>query len=63
MTFRRLKIRSVRLVVGSFVLPLVISGLFYLGAGVQAQTPSARDVVSPAVYVSAEPAARGVPFQ
>jgi len=29
----------------------------------QAQTPSPRDVVSPTVYVSAEPAARGVPFQ
>ncbi|HSY34100.1 MAG TPA: protein-disulfide reductase DsbD N-terminal domain-containing protein [Verrucomicrobiae bacterium] len=29
----------------------------------QAQTPSPRDVVSPAVYVSADPAARGVPFQ
>src|ERR1700730_12572637 len=42
---------------------VVISGLFFLGAGVQAQTPSPRDVVSPAVYVSAEPAARGVPFQ
>ena len=67
MTFRRLKIRSVGLVAGSFVLALnaafVIYGLFFLGAGVQAQTPSPRDVVSPAVYVSADPAARGVPFQ
>jgi Disulphide bond corrector protein DsbC len=66
-TFRGLKIRSVRLVAGSFVpalnAALVISGLFFLGAGMQAQTPSPRDFVSPAVYVSAEPAARGVPFQ
>jgi hypothetical protein len=65
--FGRLKIRSGRLVAGSFVLvlnaALVISWLFFLDAGVQAQTPSPRDVVSPAVYVSAEPAARGVPFQ
>jgi len=66
-TFCRLKIRSVGLVAGAFSLALnaalVISGLFFLGAGAQAQTPSPRDVVSPAVYVSAEPAARGVPFQ
>jgi Disulphide bond corrector protein DsbC len=66
-TFRRLKIRSVGLVARSFSLALnaarVISGLFFLGASAQAQTPSPRDVVSPAVYVSAEPAARGVPFQ
>ena len=67
MTFRRLKIGSGDLVARSFSLApnaaLVISGLFFLGAGAQAQTPSPRDVVSPAVYVSAEPAARGVPFQ
>ena len=67
MTFRKLKIGSVGLVARSFSLALnaalVISGLFFLGAGAQAQTPSPRDVVSPAVYVSAEPAARGVPFQ
>jgi len=66
-TFRKLKIGSVGLVARSFSLALnaalVISGLFFLGAGAQAQTPSPRDVVSPAVYVSAEPAARGVPFQ
>ncbi len=29
----------------------------------QSQVPSPRDVVSPAVFVSSEPAARGVPFQ
>ena len=55
------------LVARSFILALnaalVISGLFFLGAGVQAQTPSPREVVSPAVYASAEPAARAVPFQ
>jgi hypothetical protein len=62
-----MKIRRGRLVAENFVLALngalVISGLFFLGVGLQAQTPSPRDVVSPAVYVSAEPAARGVPFQ
>jgi hypothetical protein len=44
---------------------LVISALLLLSrVGVaQEQTPSPRDVVSPAVYVSADPAARGVPFQ
>jgi hypothetical protein len=58
-TFRRLKIRRLRHAV------LVISALLFLSGArmAQAQTPSARDVVSPAVYVSAEPAARGVPFQ
>jgi thiol:disulfide interchange protein DsbD len=67
-TFRRLKIRRRRHAFGSPVLArkvlLVISVLFLLsGAGMQAQTLSPRDVVSPAVYVSADPAARGVPFQ
>jgi thioredoxin:protein disulfide reductase len=67
-TFRRLKIRRRRHAFGSSVLALkvllVITALFLLsGAGMQAQTPSPRDVVSPAVYVSADPAARGVPFQ
>jgi hypothetical protein len=44
---------------------LVISSLLVFSGEViaQEQTPSPRDVVSPAVYVSAEPAARGVPFQ
>jgi Disulphide bond corrector protein DsbC len=58
-TFRRLKIRRLSDAV------LVISALvFFSGARrAQAQTPSPRDVVSPAVYVSAEPAARGVSFQ
>ena len=44
---------------------VVISALL-LSVATIAQSPkipSARDVVSPAVYVSAEPAARGVPFQ
>jgi Disulphide bond corrector protein DsbC len=45
--------------------PAVISALLLLSgtAMAQAQIPSPRDVVSPAVYVSADPAARGVPFQ
>jgi hypothetical protein len=44
---------------------LVISAMLLLSrVGVaQEPTPSPRDVVSPAVYVSADPAARGVPFQ
>jgi thiol:disulfide interchange protein DsbD len=44
---------------------LIISALLLLSrVGVaQEQTPSPRDVVSPSVYVSADPAARGVPFQ
>jgi hypothetical protein len=44
---------------------LVISTLLILSSVgmAQGQTPSPRDVVSPAVYVSADPAARGVPFQ
>jgi thiol:disulfide interchange protein DsbD len=58
-TFRRLKIRRLRDTV------LVISALLLLsGVGLaQEQTPSPRDVVSPTVYVSAEPVARGVPFR
>ncbi len=71
MTLDRLKIRRLRIGVAgkSLVLcrksPLVICALLLLsGVGLaQAQTPSPRDVVSPAVYVSADPAARGVPFQ
>ena len=59
MTFRRLKIRSLSDGV------LVIVGLVFFSAveRAQAQTPAPRDVVSPAVYVSSEPAARGVPFR
>jgi thioredoxin:protein disulfide reductase len=60
-TFRRLKNR--RLCRPRWVLA-VISSVLFAGAGIaQEQTPSPRDVVSPAVYVSADPAARGVPFQ
>jgi Disulphide bond corrector protein DsbC len=57
--FRRLKIRRLRDAV-------LICSAMPLFSGVslpQDKTPSPRDVVSPAVYVSAEPAARGVPFQ
>ena len=58
MTFRRLKILRLSDAV------VVISVLLFSGVGLaQQQTPSPRDVVSPAVYVSADPAARGVPFQ
>ncbi len=38
---------------------LIFSGVVLAQSGV----PSAREVVSPEVFVSAEPAARGVPFQ
>jgi hypothetical protein len=68
-TFRRLKIRRRRHAFRSSVLPrralVVISALlFFSGVDLaQVQTPSPRDVVSPAVYVSGNPAARGVPFQ
>jgi thiol:disulfide interchange protein DsbD len=58
-TFRRLKIRRLRHAVLVISVLLVLSGI----GQAQSQTPSPRDVVSPAVYVSAEPAARGVPFQ
>ncbi len=67
MTFRRLKIRRMRDVagIGAAECPCLISALLLLSVAclAQAQTPSPRDVVSPAVYVSADPAARGVPFQ
>jgi thiol:disulfide interchange protein DsbD len=57
-TFHRLKILRLSDAV------LVISVLLLSGVGLaQQQTPAPRDVVSPAVYVSADPAARGVPFQ
>jgi hypothetical protein len=67
-TFRRLKIRRLRDVSRNGT-PLnalvVISALLLLSVScmAQSQIPSPRDVVSPAVYVSADPAARGVPFQ
>jgi hypothetical protein len=67
-TFRRLKIRGLRDVSrnGTPLNALVlISALLLLSISclAQSQIPSPRDVVSPAVYVSADPAARGVPFQ
>jgi hypothetical protein len=67
-TFRRLKIRGLRDVSlnGTPLNALVlISALLLLSVScvTQSQIPSPRDVVSPAVYVSADPAARGVPFQ
>jgi hypothetical protein len=37
--------------------------LFSAVPGAHSQTPSARDVVSASAYVSADPAARNVPFQ
>lgn len=42
-----------------------VLALFTFAAAVVtgAQVPSPRDVVTPSVYVSSEPAARGVPFQ
>jgi thiol:disulfide interchange protein len=40
-----------------------IAAISHVMANAQPQTPSPRDVVSPTVYVSSEPAARGVPFQ
>jgi hypothetical protein len=44
---------------------VVISALLLSVVGIarSQKIPSPRDVVSPAVYVSADPAARGVPFQ
>ena len=45
-------------------LPAMVAALLISAAATaQTQIPSPRDVVSPAVYVSADPAARGVPFQ
>ena len=59
MTFRGLKIRGLRDALLIISTLLVVSG----EAMAQDQAPSPRDVVSSTVYVSAEPAARGVPFQ
>jgi hypothetical protein len=43
---------------------VMISGaIFCAAAAAQTRVPSPREVVSPEVYVSSEPAARGVPFQ
>jgi hypothetical protein len=68
-TFRRLKIRRLSQVLRNGV-PLNgligISALLVLSVAGIAQSqkiPSPRDVVSPAVYASPDPAARGVPFQ
>jgi hypothetical protein len=58
-TFRRFKIRRLSDAVLVFSALLLFSGLILA----QAQTPSPRDVVSSTVYVSADPAARSVPFQ
>ena len=69
MTFRGINIRRLCDVRGGSVLGpkavLVVSALLLFSrvSIAQEQTPSPRDVVSPAVYVSADPAARGVPFQ
>jgi Disulphide bond corrector protein DsbC len=38
-------------------------GIICAAASVQTQVPSPREVVAPEVYVSSEPAARGVPFE
>jgi Disulphide bond corrector protein DsbC len=58
-TFCRLKIRRLR---GPFL--LISTLLVFSGKAMpQDQAPSPRDVVSSTVYVSADPAARGVPFQ
>ncbi len=42
---------------------VLMGAAFALAASAQERVPSPREVVTPAVYVSAEPAARGVPFQ
>ena len=70
MTFRGLQIRRVGYVAWNGALLLnglvAISALVLLSVAGLAQSPkipAPRDVVSPAVYVSADPAARGIPFQ
>ena len=70
MTFRGLQIRRLSYVAwNGTLLPnglVVICALGLLSVAGLAQSPkipSPRDVVSSAVYVSADPAARGVPFQ
>ncbi|MEQ1353823.1 MAG: protein-disulfide reductase DsbD N-terminal domain-containing protein [Candidatus Acidiferrum sp.] len=42
---------------------IVMGALLAAGSSAQEHVPSPREVVTPAVYISAEPAARGVPFQ
>jgi Disulphide bond corrector protein DsbC len=69
-TFQGLQIRRFSYVAWNGALLLnglvVISALLMLtvtGLAQSPKVPSPRDVVSPAVYVSADPAARGVAFQ
>jgi len=46
------------------ILATILAILFFAAAAMgQSGVPSAREVVSPDVFVSAEPAARGAPFQ
>jgi len=46
------------------ILATLLMSVFISGTALgQSGVPSAREVVSPEVFVSAEPAARGVPFQ
>lgn len=59
MTFCRFELRRI----GDGLVAISALLIFFGQAMAQEQTPSPRDVVSPTVYVSAEPAARGVPFQ
>jgi Disulphide bond corrector protein DsbC len=42
---------------------MVVTVLAFVTAVARPQVPSPRDVVAPTVYVSSEPATRGVPFQ
>lgn len=53
----RTGLRVTRLFTGFAAIALISS------AALRGQVPSPRDVVAPTVYVSADPAARGVPFQ
>jgi Disulphide bond corrector protein DsbC len=49
---------------GGVLLPAIIwAAVFSVISNAQSQVPSPREVVSSAVYVSSDPAARGVPFQ
>jgi hypothetical protein len=42
---------------------LTLTSSIFFSAPSRSQIPSPREVISPAVYVSTEPAARGVPFE
>jgi hypothetical protein len=42
---------------------VILTAVLTPSSNAQEHVPSPREVVTPAVYVSAEPAARGVPFQ